>query len=81
MEPKTVGGLRNPSNSRGRNLPHLCSYNQRRPVMNTINIQHFMTMAQLDQLAEVFAIPVEHHGNLDWMMPRWWYVAYATARS
>ena len=49
--------------------------------MNTINIQHFMTMAQLDQLAEVFAIPVEHHGNLDWMMPRWWYVAYATARS
>ena len=40
-----------------------------------------MTMAQLDQLAEVFAIPVEHHANLDWMMPRWWYVAYATARS
>lgn len=46
-----------------------------------MDIVHFMTRKQLDELFAVVAKPVEHCGAIDWIAPSWWYLAYATARS
>jgi hypothetical protein len=42
---------------------------------------HFMSRKQLDDLFHIFARPVPHHNEIDWIAPAWWYMAYATARS
>ena len=39
-----------------------------------MNIIHFVSKKDLDILFRVFAHPVEHHGEIDWIAPRWWYV-------
>ena len=37
-------------------------------------IIHFVSRKDMDILFKIFARPIEHHGELDWIPPKWWLV-------